>query len=81
MQELQFAVTQTSEIEDQHFLRSPKISRRLCHNCDVDKDLLSYIWKYVWLETMLDGNSGETSGFRVDGLKVRFCPSVTKVCA
>lgn len=57
MQELQFAVARTSEIEDQHFLRSPRISRRRCHTCDVDKDLLLYIWKYVSLETMLGGNS------------------------
>jgi hypothetical protein len=56
MQELQFAVTRTSEIDDQHFLRSPKISLRRCRTCDVDKDLL-YIWKYVWLENTLGGNS------------------------
>jgi len=56
VQVLQFAVTRTSEIEYQHFLRSPKISRRRCLTCDVDKDL-SYIRKYVWLETMLGGNS------------------------
>jgi len=56
VQELQFVVTRTSDFEDQYFLRSPKISRRRCHACDGDKDL-SYIWKSVWLVTMLGGNS------------------------